>query len=634
MCGISGLVNFHSSLEPNLIGAMTDALRHRGPDDEGYLSVDTHDQMVSAVALSGSDSVPTNMPALTDFAARSNLYLGHRRLAILDLSPAGHQPMQYGGHLWITYNGEIYNYLELRQELQAEGYVFNTRTDTEVILAAYDCWGKECVTRFNGDWAFCILDTRQRELFLSRDRYGIKPLYFFHNTDYFAFASEIKSLLTLPFVPRLLNRENAFQYLTLHWKDHTEETLFADIGRLLPGHNMQVNLQTGNIKQWQYYSLAYCPELGEYDQRKAVACATQVREFLFDAVRLRLRADVPVGTCLSGGIDSSAIVAIMAKILGAEAHPIRQNTFTASFPGESIDESHFARLVVESTGATSHVVYPSRDGYWHALPKILYHQDEPFGGPSVYAQWEVMREAAKHVKVVLDGQAGDEVFAGYRDYRTSFLAHLLMERRLNSLAIEIWSAVKQTRGMKKKIEEIKALPFSALSMRWKQQIYSFWYAQDIRLAQQALRCNTQLALEDIGKKFTPHLNQLLFHYMTSYSLPYLLRGEDHNSMAHSIEARVPFTDYRLVDYVFSLPGIYKIHYGWTKWLLRLAIEDLLPPVITWRKDKIGFATPSWASRRDEWDAWMESTFPQTSMGKFLSRPWTTPARDEQKHIAA
>ena len=610
MCGIAGLVSFAGPLGPDLIGTMTHMLRHRGPDDEGYLALNIREELARPVALSGTESkVTTDLPRAT-FPGQAHLYLGHRRLAIVDLSPAGHQPMRYGDHLWLVFNGEIYNYVELRQELKAEGYAFHTGTDSEVILAAYDRWGEGCVTRFNGDWAFCILDTQRRMLFLSRDRYGIKPLYYVKTDDCFAFASEIKALLSLPFVTRVLNRVMAFHYLGLSCRSHTEETLFDGVYQLMPGHNMRVDMRTGTCHVWPYYTLSYCAELGEYNSHKAAAYVADIRDLLFDAVRLRLRADVPIGTCLSGGLDSSAIVAIIAKILGAETQVLRQKTFTAAFPGEPIDESHFARLVVDKTGARGHFVYPSQEGFSHSLPTILHHQDEPFGGTSVYAQWEVMREASQHVKVVLDGQGGDEVFAGYRDYRMSFLAQLYTKRRMHQFMTEIWCMVKQSRkSIRRVLADIKPLPAFLFTSPWKQRLYGARYHLELTQAQKASSLAGRVGFERLETLYSANVNELLFNYMTQYSLPYLLRGEDRNSMAHSIEARVPFTDYRLVDYVFSLPGIYKIRHGWTKWLLRRAVEDLLPPDIVWRTDKLGFATPAWASKQDEWDVWMQQTFP-------------------------
>jgi asparagine synthase (glutamine-hydrolysing) len=608
MCGIAGVIDFESPLRPELIGAMTNALRHRGPDDEGYLAVSINGNSFAVVPLGGPDSTTKTDLSVQKFNGCAQLYLGHRRLAILDLSNAGHQPMQYGEDLWIVFNGEIYNYLELKQELKAEGYTFNSETDTEVILAAYDWWGEQCVTRFNGDWAFCILDKRRGVLFLSRDRYGVKPLYFVKGRNHFAFASEIKALLSLPFVPRLLNHEKAFHYCVLSCRDHTEESLFASVYQLLPASSMTVDLATGQCSKSQYYSLSYCPELGVYDHAKAIAYAAEVRDLVFDAVRLRLRAHVPVGTCLSGGLDSSTIVAVMAKLLGEHLRNEFQNTFTASFPGQPFDESPFAQLIATSAGTRSHLIYPSKEGYWQALPFILYHQDEPFGGPSIYSEWEVMREASKHVKVILDGHAGDEVFAGYKEYRMSFLANLLVTGRIQSFAEELWHLVRISRLTRKTFAELKLLPMFALPNSWKRRLYRFRYRRQLKDAENTFGVLDSAGMDHIDKRYTPELNNLLFQYLTTYALPYLLRGEDRTSMAHSIEARAPFTDYRLVDYVSAIPGIYKIRNGWSKWLLRLAVKDLLPPEIVWRKDKVGFATPQWASKQDEWNFWMKQNF--------------------------
>lgn len=607
MCGIAGLINFKSVLGPELIGTMTRALRHRGPDDEGYIAADVQQEPVKVTALWGTDSSIKSTLPLEKFAGRSRLYLGHRRLAILDLSPAGHQPMERDG-LWIVFNGEIYNFVELREELKAAGHEFSTRTDTEVILAAYHQWGEECVTRFNGDWAFCILDTRRRSLFLSRDRYGVKPLYFARSVDHFAFASEIKALLSLPFLARSLNRALAFDHCYLHCRDHTEQTLFAGISQLMPGHNITIDLRSGKTQKRRYYTLSYCSELGKYDHRTASEHAANVLELLTDSVKLRLRADVPVGTCLSGGIDSSAIAAITGRLLGQDIGRRVQNTFTAAFPGEPFDESRFAQLVVDRTGVRGHWIYPSREGYSRELPAILHHQDEPFGGTSIYAQWEVMHEASKHVKVVLDGQGGDEVFGGYRDYHTSFLANLLLEGRLGTFTTETLSTITKATGLREAFEGVKSLPFFILPDAWKRRIYRLRYQTDLKSTKQFIRGDDHCGLEHIDKKFRPHLSELLYHYLTAYSLPHLLKYEDRNSMAHSIEARVPFTDYRLVDYMFSIPAVYKIRHGWTKWLLRLAVKDLLPAQIVWRRDKLGFAAPPWASRRDIWDAWMRDNF--------------------------
>ncbi len=613
MCGIAGLINFNGTLDPQFICAMTRMLRHRGPDDEGYIAIDTQADSIMPVTLSGFDSVVKADFPLDKFSGQANLYLGHRRLAILDLTSAGHQPMSYGRHLWIIFNGEIYNYVELRQVLKAQGYEFNTGTDTEVILAAYDRWGENCVTRFNGDWAFCILDLRRRIMFLSRDRYGIKPLYFFRDGQHFSFASEIKALLTLPFVKQSLNVEKALHYLFLFSLDHTEETFFSGIQQLRPGQNLVLDLDSGAAKISTYYSLSYTPDLGTYNHKKALEYAADIRDLLFDSVRLRLRADVAIGTCLSGGLDSSSVVAIAAKLLGREADQAMQKTFTATFPGDRIDESGFAKVVVRHTGAHSHLIYPSKERCRAALGAILSCQGEPFGGTSIYAQWEVMREASHHVKVILDGQGGDEVFAGYRDYRLSFLAHLLAENRFAQLVGELWGGINVSKSVQHALKELQLIPFFNLNRSLQYKLYRRRYRAQFNLAARQLNINGSngAAIQDhVSRKYTANTNELLFHYISSYSLPHLLKYEDRNSMAHSIEARVPFTDYRLVDYVFAIPAAYKIHRGWTKWLLRLAVKDLLPPEIVWRRDKLGFAAPAWISREDVWNIWLERTFPE------------------------
>ena len=536
MCGIAGIINFAEPLGAGLIETMTQTLRHRGPDDEGFIAFDTRKSKIKPVSLGGAETKVRTDFALKKFLTQANLYLGHRRLAILDLSPGGHQPMPYGGSLWIVFNGEIYNYIELRQELRAAGYQFKTESDTEVILAAYDYWGDACVKRFNGDWAFCILDLKRHSLFLSRDRYGIKPLYYIRHGQFFAFASEIKALLTLPFVEQRLNVEKALHYLFLFSLDHTEETFFSGVHQLKPGHNLVLDLRTGEAKIQSYYVLSYSPELGNYNHKKARDYADNIRDLLFDSVRLRLRADVPIGTCLSGGLDSSSIVAIAAKQLGKDGGYPTQKTFTATFPSETTDESRFAKIVTCHTGARSHWVYPSQNRCSLDLPAILNCQDEPFGGAAIYAQWEVMREASRHVKVVLDGQGGDEVFAGYRDYRLSFLAHLLAKGCLGKLVRELWCGAKVSRSPRQTFAELCLAPFFNCSSGLQYKIYLRRYKEHFALAAQQLRLEEParpLLEEHIGKKYTANANELLFHYFSTYSLPHLLRYEDRNSMAHS-----------------------------------------------------------------------------------------------------
>jgi asparagine synthase (glutamine-hydrolysing) len=604
MCGVAGLMSFEGYLEANYIQAMTFALRHRGPDDEGYIALDTRSEKPNIREFGGRATKIKNLVPLDDFKENANLYIGHRRLAIIDLTEAGHQPMSYRGGLWAAYNGEVYNYKELRAELKAKGYEFKSSSDTEVVLAAYACWNEDCVTHFNGDWALCILDTPRRKLFLSRDRYGIKPLYFYVKDNYFAFASEIKALLLLPFVKKDLDGDDSDDFVMQSLIDHTQGTMFKDLHQIMPGENMELDLLSGKMRRWKYYRLPECLGIGEYDRKKAKSYAADVRELLFDSVRLRLRADVPIGTCLSGGLDSSTIVAIMAKLLGERSTGEVQHTFTASFPGQPIDEKQFASSVIDSTRAKSHFVYPSREGFLRDLSLMLYHHDEPFSGTGVYTQWEVFRLASKHVKVTLDGQAGDEIFGGYRNYRLSYLATLIREKRYGKALSEIRKTLSLMEGVKRGFVELKSLPFFVLPFRLKRKLYEILYSEQVKTARGFLASKGECRRAAMDMRFSSNINELLFYYLAYSSLPHLLKNGDRGSMAHSIESRVPFTDFRLVDYVHPLPVVYKIQNGWTKWLLRLSVEDLLPKNIVWRKDKLGFATPPWASRLDIWKAWL------------------------------
>ncbi|MFT4579265.1 MAG: asparagine synthase (glutamine-hydrolyzing) [Nitrospinales bacterium] len=606
MCAITGLFSLNHSPSPGLILKMTQSLKHRGPDDEGYLALTKESDGLRTSPLRGPDSSVNNEPLCELFNGKALGFLGHRRLSILDLSSAGRQPMQYKENLWITHNGEIYNYLELRQELSTEGYSFKTETDTEVILAAYDHWGEDCVKRFNGDWAFCIVDRYQKRLFLSRDRYGVKPFYYFQNDSYFAFSSEIKSLMTLPFLEKQLNREMMSNAMLFSLNDHNEQTLFSGVFQVSPGQNLTFDLDSGKLNKNFYYHLPQNQELGKYDANQAKKYVSDIRELLFDAVRLRLRADVSVGSCLSGGLDSSAIVAIMSHLRQKEGNSAKQHTFTSSFPGEPIDEADHARKVLRSVNAEGHFIYPNQGGFREDLETLFYFHDEPLGGPSVYSQREVMREASQHVKVTLDGQGADEVFSGYRNYRVSYFSDLLKRGHLISFFTEMFSLMRTLKKPSLILKEIKSLPFFILGKNFKRKAYRVHYQKDFAKFKNLYGYDDKEGIKTVSKFFSNNVNEMLAFYMTQSSLPHLLKYAERNSMSCSIEARVPFTDYRLVDYVFPIPTVYKMHKGWTKWLLRLAVDDILPKEITWRKDKLGFAAPSWLSKWELLELWLKS----------------------------
>lgn len=610
MCGIAGIFNLKSSLAPGLVSAMSKTLRHRGPDDKGYLSWDTRisSQRPRFISNINEEAGEGTVPK----AEEANLFFGHRRLSIIDLSSAGRQPMKLGDSpddsLWIVYNGEVYNYKEIREELRGQGHTFRTATDTEVVLTAYKHWGVDCVKHFNGDWAFCVLNAAEKTLFLSRDRYGIKPLYYFNKNKTFAFASEIKALLVLPEVSRELNQKRAFDFYVFSLIDHKQETLFRDIQQLGPGESAEFDLKTGQMKTWQHYDLPHPSEDQKFDEKFARRAIENVRDLLFDSVRLRLRADVPVGTSLSGGLDSSAVVAVMAQLLKLKDSSELQHTFTASYPDMAIDETVYAEHVARHCGTIPHYVKPTAETLSKDLSRQLYFHDEPFAGTGVYTQWEVFKKAAEQVKVTLDGQGADEVFAGYSFYRAAFLAslarHLMIPRFLEELIGFFRHAGYQSPiNLETKMLALFLMPgfFRKLIVK------TLYHGKKADFSKYGGTDEADLD-ELMHLMWRPDVKALLYSNMAKVSLPHLLKNGDRSSMAHSIEARMPFTDYRLVDYVFSLPTVYKIRKGWTKWILRMAVQDLLPEEIVWRKDKLGFATPPWVTRSDIYDLWHDQNF--------------------------
>jgi asparagine synthase (glutamine-hydrolysing) len=608
MCGILGILS-QDLPHATAIREALNSIKHRGPDDEGYVFFNIAGN--SAVEASGGESnrefKESSINVLDVDSSDFHVVLGNRRLAIIGLSPAGHQPMGFdNGNLWITYNGEIFNYRELRRELQTRGYHFSSDTDTEVILAAYSKWGEDCVNRFNGQWAFCIYDKRKKRLFCSRDRFGIKPFYYWFDGEHFAFASEIKALLTIPFVKREINKELMCELIVFHMMHHSEESMYKGIYQLLPSHNLAFDLDRQGISITRYYELSYTNELGRYDERQAYKYADDIRDLLIDAVKVRLISDVPVGSCLSGGLDSSSIVAIINRLLreGAideNAIGQKQKTFTASFDDPFIDETPYAEEVIKYTGVESFFVYPTADGLWMELDNFLFYHDELCKNTNIYAGWDVMRLASRHVKVVLNGQGGDELFGGYPQYEPVYLADMMRKMRVKDLCLSL-SGESKRYGLKRSFSDcvmggyLAFIPDSLKGFLFKER-----NRKQLRHIEHLLG---ELDFDESGVKRmtdrTRSLNYLLYCDITRDYLRELLKDDDRNASAFSIENRVPFLDHRLVEYVSGIPSIYKIYNGWSKWLPRLAMRDLLPEKILWRNDKIGFATPveGWMRHKD------------------------------------
>ncbi len=528
-------------------------------------------------------------PAADTAMVSGDLVLGARRLAIQDLSAAGHQPLcNEDGTVWVVHNGEIHNFVELRSELASRGHRFRSHTDTEVVVHAYEEWGEECFHHFNGMWALALWDARRRLLLCSRDRYGIKPLVYTDTNGAFAFASEIKGLIALGAVTPSVNETLAYDYLAHGFVDQTADTFFRDVRMLPPGHLLRVTAG-GNVQLAQWYDFHVAPATSD-------DWVERFEELFTDATRLRLVSDVPVGTCLSGGLDSSAIVCTVAELtesgrasLGGAAV---QKTFSARYPDDpAVDEGRFIDAVTRRSGAEPHDVVPTGDSLLTDLDRLLWHQEEPFGSTSIYAQWCVYRLArAEGVTVTLDGQGGDEVVGGYPQQISPFLTQLVREGHVRAWAREMRAlggvatpralAATTLRGalwslpgaIQRTVQTAKA-----------RRRYPDWLSGR---AETAPHYAAALATVRRGDKFTAQL----LHDLT-VGLPALLRYCDRNSMAHSVEARLPFLDHRLVEFCFSLPPQALVRDGRTKAVLRAAFEDRIPSEVLARRDKIGFATP-------------------------------------------
>jgi asparagine synthase (glutamine-hydrolysing) len=540
MCGIAG---FCGSPDHDLLVSMTDVIVHRGPDDGGFLET-------------------------------AEASIGFRRLSIIDLEH-GHQPMaNAAGDVHIAYNGELYNYRELRAELAEEGHNFSTESDTEVFLRCYEAWGADCFKRFNGMWAVAILDQRgpAPRLVLSRDHFGIKPLYVAELGGKLYFASEIKSLLAVPDLVPAPNEQRLAEYLVRGLHDHDERTFFDGVRQVLPATYWLVD-ETGTRTE-RYWE----PRLSS---DPAAADPEQFRAAFKKAVERRLVADVTVGTCLSGGLDSSSIVCMMTELLNEHAPDAgsmgeRLKTFSAVFDGDPIDEQHYIEPVLAATGAGKDFVRPVSPDLVRDLPLLVWSHDEPIVSSGPYAQYRVMGLAAGKAKVLLDGQAGDELLAGYVPYQYVYLRQLLRERNFRLFGKEALAARDVLTPLVR--QKLADRGGRSLDVR---SLLSERLASPERLS--------SVAKADVRSR--DNLKLRLMQDLTRYSLPSLLRYEDRNSMAHSIESRVPFLDQELVELVLSLPAEAIVHDGWSRAILRDSMKGTLPEKIRLRRKKIGFTTP-------------------------------------------
>lgn len=564
MCGIAGIVG--CPLPEALRQNMLNTLAHRGPDGDGeYRS--------------------------SDGAA----WLGQRRLAIID-PEGGKQPLSNeDGTVWVTFNGCIYNYLELAQTLRQKGHHFRTYCDTEVIVHAYEEYGEDCVQHFVGMFAFALWDERRKQLFCARDRVGVKPFYYIHTPGLFTFASEIKALLALRLFPAEVCPTALQEYLTLQ-VPLSQETLFNKIFKLLPGHTLTTNRQGDIIAQRQYWDLRFMVDFDHTEEY----FVDRLKLRLEDAVRIRLRSDVALGAHLSGGLDSSSVVCLAAE-MNATGEPLK--TFTGAFrEGKDFDETDHARLVARRTGAHSFEIWPTAQDFVHYLPKIIYHMDEPAAGPGVFPQHMLSGLAAQQVKVVLGGQGGDEIFAGYARYLIGYLEECLK------------GAIEETQDRERYAATLASLiPNLPMLKQYTPMLQYFWadglfspqteryfrlmdrsaglheiYQTDLLHDQRRIRERFDGIFQ--GSDAASFLNRMLY-FDFKIHLPALLHVEDRTSMAWGLESRVPLLDHRIAELMASIPPAVKFRNGQPKYLFRKAIKNIVPDEILDRKDKMGFPVP-------------------------------------------
>lgn len=549
MCGIAGEVRFDdkaSSLAT--IRTMCDIQKHRGPDDEGYYQ-------------------------------KGSLALGIRRLSIIDLTKGLYPLQNETGTLHLVYNGEIYGFQEVRADLRKLGHSFRSNTDGETIVHGYEEWGTQCLDRLDGMFAFALWDESKQVLWVARDPFGIKPFYYFRNENFFAFASEIKPLLGRADISCNPNDEAIEEYLLSGLVDIGEDTFFNGIRRLAPGHQIMIR-PNGSVEVKEYWRPSISNQINGNVSDSEVE---RTRNLFTEAVKLQLISDVPVGTCLSGGVDSSSIVCTIKKVYpkGVASVGERIKTFSAIFPGEPFDEAEYAQDICTLTGAEHNTVRPTAEEFWNDLPTLVRCQEEPMFSTSIYAQWRVMKQAKESgITVLLDGQGGDELLGGYHPYYQYYLLNLIRERALAKFANE------SVRSRHIILPMLMSYLKSVLRIARRGDTLSTIVSRYFILKNQ-----------DPGKgsKFSDApLNDLALKLQVDVAtgkLPALLRYEDKSSMWHSIEARVPFLHRPFFEYVASLPLDRKLRNGFTKYVFRLAMADILPDKVRLRRDKIGFETP-------------------------------------------
>ena len=585
MCGFVFAFDFeqHKRVNTNVVKNMISELNHRGPDDEGIAIVDNDFNCLKF--LDSSADILT-----------SNIIFGHKRLSIQDLSSKGRQPMVSDDNNYaIIFNGEIYNFPEIREELENLGHVFTSSSDTEVILKSFKEFGKDCVKKFNGMWAFIIYDFQRKKLFFSRDRFGKKPLYFTKYDGIIYFSSEANSFKHIPnfkFEPDLDYIKNYIKKGCSEWKKNTP---FKNIYRFDISSNSEIDVKNfnGNIVCEKYWELAVNKSYENFHEGKAKNYAEKYYELLYDAVRIRLRSDVEVGSALSGGLDSASIVYLINQILSDQKKQHQQATFSTVYNSPDVkycDETPFIDKVVSNLNVKSHFITPNVNDIVDEHMKAIKSMEFLFDGTAMSGWHTYKLTKSKNIKVTIDGQGADEQLGGYLHYFHSYIGSSSIFTIFNKMYYCL------------KIPGSKNFVLRGFILK----ILSIIIGKK----------NTESLLKKFGINFTFNLNETLA-IQFQQSLVNLLYNADRQSMAHSVESRLPFMDYRLVEFLFSVPACYKIHNGWTKYIARIAFDNKLPNEVCWRKDKMGWPVPEEVWFSGDLNKWFNKELKNNS--NFLSK---------------
>jgi len=612
MCGISGIIS-QKNIDISTFVGMNQIIRHRGPDDEGFVFFDKDLKPTTAgsgdTAKEAWKSTHLYKPNLRVDKVKEEykIALGHRRLSILDLSPSGHMPMcDKHEELWITYNGEVYNFIEIRTKLETLGYTFITTTDTEVILAAYEEWGVKCLDHFMGMFAIAILDKKNKTLFLARDRFGIKPLYYWISSDGdFYFASEIKQFTVSKEWKPKLNHQKAFDFIYASSTDHSSETMFKGVYHISGGHALLLDLKNSNfiegktVETIKWYDPSINKFHGSFEEAMGI-----FKEKFFQSIQMHLRADVKVGSTLSGGFDSSSITCVVNDILDKEGKVDIQNIFSA-VDGDSIySEKKWIEEVVRQTNVNAHYVTPNPKEALFEIDKIVWQMDEPTSSMSPYLGFLVDRMAKENgITVLLNGQGADEYLSGYGTYRKLQKQEALDSLKINKIKKEFGCSTSEALKMATR-SSLRLIYASLFPEKYGKTFGNplnskKWFSY---LDYSVLKADTSNIIKKGSPKISTYQN-ISKNQLTKFPLPMYLRWGDRNSMIHSVEARVPFLDHRLVEFCHSLPIEYLDIQGQTKRILLEAMKGIIPDKIYHRKDKMGYVAPD--------ERWVKEEFTQT-----------------------